>query len=158
MILPGSAEFEGVIGTTFDGEITVYPSADSELKWQTNPVWSSTFSYEAGSGSIGSNGKAYKSLIASIGIDPVGDNTGHWQILSPLNITGYKAYIKVGEISLENEKGITIEGEEGVVKFKAAKSMSYNQSPGSVSFALFMEDLENNYYEYISGKCKWKNP
>lgn len=96
MILPGTTEFEGVIGTTFDGSITVYPSSDSELKWQSNPVWNSTFDYEIGSGVIGSNGKAYKSLIASVGINPVGDVTGHWEVLTPLNITGYKATIKVG--------------------------------------------------------------
>lgn len=161
MILPGTIQFEGVIGTTFDGSITVYPSSDSELKWQSNPVWNSIFDYEIGSGVIGSNGKAYKSLIASVGINPVGDVTGHWEVLTPLNITGYKATVKVGnsgELVLENEKGIAISGSEGLVKFKATREQTSKFTSGNVNFALFMEDTENNYYEYISGKCKWKNP
>lgn len=159
MILPGSIEFEGVIGTTFDGEITVYPSSDSELKWENNPLWNSSINYIINSGAIGNNGKAYKSLISSININPVGDVTGHWELLKPLNITGYKATIKIAEsITLENSSGITINGENGLVKFKATRTQTEKLLPEKLSFALFMEDLENNYYEYISGKVKFKKP
>lgn len=62
MILPGTVEFEGVIGTTFDGNITVLPSSAFLLKWEKEPVWTSTIQYEINSGAIASNGKAYKAL------------------------------------------------------------------------------------------------
>lgn len=160
MILPGSTAFEGVIGTTFDGEVTIYPASDSLLKWESEPVWKYNINYEIGAGVIGSNGKAYKSLKASIDKDPTIE-TEYWQLLTPLNITGYKAEIKIGnsfELVLKNGEGITIAGEEGKVKFKASKEQTKIFSVGNVPFALFMEDLESNYYEYIAAKVKWKNP
>lgn len=160
MILPGTTAFEGVIGTTFDGQVAVYPSADSLLKWETEPIWKSTVSYETNAGVIGSNGKAYKSLKPSINKDPTIE-TEYWQLLTPLNITGYKAEVKIGnnfELVLKNGEGVTIVGEEGVVKFKASKEQTKVFLAGNVPFALFMEDLEENYYEYIAAKVKWKLP
>lgn len=160
MILPGTTAFEGVIGTTFDGEVTVYPATDSLLKWEVEPVWKYNINYEIGAGVIGSNGKAYKSLKSSLDKDPTTE-TEYWQVLTSLNITGYKSEIKIGnnfELVLKNGEGITIVGEEGKVRFKAKREQTKSFIPGSVNFALFMEDLEENYYEYISAKVKWKNP
>jgi hypothetical protein len=160
MILPGEINFEGVIGTTFDGDITVLPSSAFLLKWEKEPLWKSTFSYEENAGVIASNGKAYKSLKASLDKNPVTETT-YWELIAPLNITGYKAEIKIGkefELVLKVGEGIILTGSEGLVAFKATKTQTEIFQKGNVKIALFMEDLENNYYEYISGKVLWKEP
>lgn len=159
-ILPGEIEFEGVIGTTFDGNVTVLPSSAFLLKWEKEPIWKNNINYEANSGVLGSNGKAYKSLKTNLNKNPLTE-TEYWELITPQNITGYKAEVKIGnsfELVLKNGEGIIITGSEGSVAFKASKIQTEVFAKGNAKFALFMEDLENNYYEYVSGKVLWKLP
>jgi|ERR1039457_2406072 hypothetical protein len=159
-ILPGEINFEGISGTTFDGNITVLPSAAFSLKWENDPVWISTANYVANSGVLASNGKAYKSLQASVDKNPLTE-TAYWEVITPQNITGYKAEVKIGnnfELILKNGEGITISGSEGLVAFKATKVQTEIFDKSNVRFALFMEDTEANYYQYVTGKVVWKLP
>lgn len=159
-ILPGEIEFEGVIGTTFDGNITILPSSAFVLKWEKEPLWKANINYEINAGVLGSNGKAYKSLKASLDKNPLTE-TEYWELITPQNITGYKAEMKIGndfEQVLKNGEGITITGSEGLVTFKASRTQTLIFSPGNVKVAFFLEDLESNYYEYAAGKTKWKLP
>jgi hypothetical protein len=157
MILPGTEKLEGIIGTTFDFVVTLYPSIYSSLEWSKNKSeWDSTTIYKVNRVVIGSNGSAYKCIIENTNVNPIGE-AGHWEILTPLNLTGYKAFAKLGEIlELKVGEGITLGGEKGTVAVKATKVQTAKFSEGFNNLSLFLEDTENNYYEYIAGPIKWK--
>lgn len=158
MILPGLVEFEGVVGTTFDGEFVIYPSEDSMLKWESNPLWNSEKEFQVNSGVIARNGKGYKSIKASLNKNPETE-TEYWTKLTPQNITGYKPEVKIGnsfELILKVSEGVEVIGEEGLVKFKATRLQTEKFSKGPSKIGLFIEDKELDYYEYAAGKIIWK--
>jgi|ERR1700722_413532 len=157
MILPGKEKLEGIIGTTFDFVVTLYPSEYSSLKWSAkNSEWGSEKNYVINDVSVASNGSAYKSLKDSLNENPI-SATEYWEKLTPLNITGYKAWVNMGEIlELKTGEGIVLGGTNGTVAVKAIKSQTEKFPVGETQTSLFLEDSSSNYYEYLIGPIKWK--
>jgi hypothetical protein len=158
MILPQTEKLEGIIGTTFDYAVTFYPPTYSSLVWpKKNTEWNSTTTFAINQVTIAENKSAYKCLIENIDINPVEDKTGHWEKLSPLNLTGYKGFVKLGEVlELKVSEGVTLGGTAGTVALKATKTQTEAFKEGVTYISIFLEDIENNYYEYIDGPIKWR--
>lgn len=156
MILPGTEKLEGVIGTTFDFSVTLYPAPDARLSWQKPPAWNETREYTFNNAVIGANASAYRCLIANTNIQPVGDTSGHWELITPLNLEGYTGEFETGELVLKTGEGITLGGVAGTVKVKAKPAQTEKFASGVTKFSLIMTDTMENKYEYLAGPIKWK--
>lgn len=159
MILPGKEILTGVIGTTFDLVITLYPAVDAYLNWQKPATWDESKEYKSNAAVVGKNGKAYKCLIVNTGVQPVGDVSGHWELITPLNITGYSSEVKIGSLELATGgKGVFLGGEEGTVSVKATPAQTEKFVKGNAKLSIYLTDTEKNKYEYITGAVKWQEP
>ena len=157
MILPGTEKLEGIIGTTFDFVVTLYPSEYASLKWSAkNSEYNSEKTYEKNVVVIASNASAYRALKENAGQNPI-SATEYWEKLTPLNLTGYKAWLNIGSgLELKVGSGITLGAAAGTVSVKATKAQTEVFIPSSAPASLFLEDTESNYYEYLIGPIKWK--
>lgn len=93
MILPGKTQkFQGVVGGTFDTVITLFEGVPFAI-W--GGFWQSVGTYQANTIVIGSDSNAYISTRNNTNVNPVGDLTGTWTELTPLNLTGYTAAFQI---------------------------------------------------------------
>ena|ERR1700690_3805272 len=158
MILPSTIKLEAVIGTTFDLTTIFYPAEYGNLVWKKPNLWFATIQYEVNNAILGSDSNAYKCLVGNININPVGDTSGHWEKLTPLNNTGYKAEMRFGEeLTLESGgKGITLGGSTGSVYIEAKPEQTEKFNEGPMDIAILMTNTEEKKYEYLNGSIKWK--
>lgn len=160
MILPGKLNLKGVTGTTFDAIFLVYPSEYGNLKWgceEEDITWKATGEYVVEQVAVGSDGKAYVALIASKGINPVGDVSGHWSKLTPFNLTGCTAEMKIkGEtVILKVGSGITLGGAAGTVSV-IATALQTALLTDKTPYAVLITEAGGNLYEYLKGHIVWK--
>lgn len=161
MILPGKLNLKGRIGTTFDVKIVVYPSEYARLKWLCGQelFWSSTATYLVEQVIVGTDGKAYVSKIESTEINPVGDVSGHWEKLTPYNLTGCTVEMKIAEelIVLTIGSGITVEGAGGTISAEATPEQTATiPGPSKTAFSLTVKEAGGKLYEYVEGDIAWK--
>jgi len=158
MILPGTQDFEGRIGTTWDQIMTIYPSTYNYVTWVTkkDPAWNSTLDYIAKNGVLGEDGEGYVCLVPNVGVNPVGDVSGKWEKMTPLDLTGYTSEFKTLGLVLKDEEGVTLGGVKGTARIKMQPSQTEKAIVSKIHFALLLTDGEKNLYEYVEGGIKWK--
>lgn len=162
MILPGKLNLKGRIGTTFDAIFLVYPSEYSAFDWGRpgeDISWKATGEYEIQQVAVGTDGKAYVALIASTNVNPVGDVSGHWQKLTPFNLSGCTAEMKIsGEtIVLKVGEGITLGGAAGTVSINATPvQTNLIPGPAKTGYSILITEAGGNLYEYCVGLIVWK--
>lgn len=161
MILPGKVVgLKGVIGTTFDAIFLVYPASYVAYKWpkqSAEALWKIAKAYEAEQVSVGSDGKAYVCKIANTGTNPVGDVSGHWEKLTPFNLTGCTAEAKFGTLfTLTVGSGITMGGAAGTVALNVTPVQTATIGEGDLELAVLVKEVAGNLYEYVKAKMKWE--
>ena len=167
MILPGKLNLKGVIGTTFDAILLIYPSEYGNLKWpieEEDPFWQSGETYEVEQVRFGTDAKAYVAKIASTGVNPVGDVSGHWEKLTPFDLTGCSAEFKMGIdqdspfFSITTGSGIVLGGAAGTVSITAKPAQTILVPvPEKVKYGLLITEAGGNLYEYVEGITNWKH-
>jgi hypothetical protein len=162
MILPGKITgMKGVIGTTFDAIFLVYPSEYDRFQWPlqaSEANWKEGQEYHPEMVRIGSDGKAYVAITASIGINPVIDKSGHWEKLIPFNLTGCSAEAKFdGEkIVLKTGSGIVMGGSEGTISVRATPTQTVTLTPQKLNFGILVTETSGNLYEYVKAVIEWE--
>lgn len=162
MILPGKLNLKGVIGTTFDATLLVYPSEYGQYNWgnpEEDITWKATVQYELEQVVVGSDGKAYVAEKVSKGINPVGDVAGNWKKLVPFNLTGCTAEAKIkGEtIVLKTGSGITLGGAAGTVAITATPAQTTTiVAAGKTPYSVLITEAGGNVYEYTTGQIAWQ--
>lgn len=156
-------KLEAVIGATFDMTVKFYPEEYAILKWRKPYIWNEEITYNVNNAVIASNADAYKAIVENKGVNPVTGSSGHWEKLTPLNLEGYSAEMKIRsggtELTLATSgKGIVLGGTEGTVAIKAKYSQTTEFPSGDSHFYLFLTDASENKYDYLDGTIKWKLP
>src|ERR1035437_3342893 len=108
MILPGTTNFIGVIGTTFDALLTVY-TLETNLVWSEPVTWNESVTYPIKSAVVAANGSAYKSIKIGNLAKPPESSAEYWEKITPFNLKETSAKMKVGSsITLEGGTGLTL--------------------------------------------------
>ena len=154
MILPGEVTFQGVIGTTFDAVLTVY-SIETPLSWQEPLLWGPSTRYVQHAAVVASNGSAYESLVENENVYPVGDLTGHWKLIEPVNITGWAAEFKLKTVTLKSGSGLTLGGVLGTIAIEMTATETSALSVASEHFSLLLTLPSTKKYEYLKGTLNW---
>jgi hypothetical protein len=155
MITPAEYNLEAVIGRTFDVTLVIF-AEEPPIRWREPVLWAPT-KYKVFDAVIGSDGNAYKCQIENHAINPVGDSTGTWALISPENITGWSALAHVNAVSLTSpSSGVTLGGVAGTVRVEMTPTQSNAFVPGEHPWDLSLTTATGQEYEYTKGVVKWK--
>jgi hypothetical protein len=144
MIQPANIAYKGVVGGTFDGQVTLF---NGSLQYVWYSVWQPFRTYPINAMVAGSDANIYVSL-ASIaeGDNPVTDST-NWAPLAKIDLTGWTGTATINKtISVACTMGTT----SGIVSFNFAGSLLAGLAVGTYDFSIeVITTSSDNYFPVI---------
>ena len=144
MIVPSNIAYRGVVGGTFDGQVTLF---QGNLQYVWYSVWQPFRTYPVNAMVAGSDANIYVSLVEIAENDnPVTDST-NWAPLPKINITGWTGTATINKtISV----ACTMGGATGIVSWNFAGSLLTGLIPGTFDFNVeVITSTSANYYPVI---------
>lgn len=146
MIQPAKIAFQGVVGGTFDTQITLF---DGNLQYVWFGVWQPFRTYPINAMVAGADSNVYVSLNAiAMNDNPVGDST-NWSILAKLNLTGWTGTCTIGGGLLTGPT--TMGGALGTIAINFSGTQTGTLTAGT-EYDLNIEVIDpssNNYFPVI---------
>lgn len=169
MITPGSQNFTGYVGSTFDTIITVYPASAANFNWLG--AWTTGTIYNATSVVIGTDSNAYLAWRTTLsGENPVGDAlfpAGSWSTpIVPLNLNNWSGTITVLPVETDEillispylSTPVQVQGVSGTIGIKFSPQQSTPFLPKDYHYYITMTDPSGNIYYYLNGIFTWMSP
>jgi hypothetical protein len=160
MIQPANIAFQGVVGGTFDTQITLF---DGNLEYVWYGIWQPFRTYPVNAMVAGADANVYASLNEIAENDnPVTDGGTNWAPLDKLNLTGWTGSATIATTGNPSGPSVTVAatmgGTEGTVAVKFTGTQMSVFAVGSYDFNIEVIDTDTNNYFPVIGTIALISP